>query len=101
MFKNRHWIFQKDSAPAHRARNTQNWVTVRGITFIRREDWSSSSPDLNPLDYKIRQHLEEKVSAKPHQNMGSLRASLAKVAAEIDMNVVRAAIADWPRRLSL
>ncbi|CAK1585304.1 unnamed protein product [Parnassius mnemosyne] len=45
-------MFQQDSAPAHRARSTQNWLTARGIDFIGREDWPSSSPDLNPLDYK-------------------------------------------------
>ncbi|CAK1599607.1 unnamed protein product [Parnassius mnemosyne] len=90
MFKNRHWIFQQDSAPAHRARSTQNWLTARGIDFIGHEDWPSSSPDLNPLDYKIWQHLEEKVCAKPHQNLESLRPSLAKAAAEIDMNVIMA-----------
>ncbi|CAK1579775.1 unnamed protein product [Parnassius mnemosyne] len=63
-------------------------MTARGIDFIGHEDWLSSSPDLNPLDYKIWQHLEEKVCAKPRQNLESLRASLAKAAAEIDMNVV-------------
>ncbi|CAK1599957.1 unnamed protein product [Parnassius mnemosyne] len=97
MFKNRHWIFQQDSAPAHKARSTQNWLTARGIDFIRHEDWLSFSSDLSPLGYKIWQHLEENVCAKPHQNLESLRASLAKAAAEIYMNVVLAAIDDWPR----
>ncbi|CAK1580123.1 unnamed protein product [Parnassius mnemosyne] len=83
MFKNRHWIFQQDSAPAHRARSAQNWLTVRGVGFIGHEDWPSSSPDLNPLDYKIWQHLEEKVCAKPYRNLESLRVPLAKAAAEI------------------
>lgn len=99
MFENRHWVIQQDSAPAHRAASTQNWLTAHGIDFIRLEEWPSSSPDLNPLDYKIWQHLEEKVSAKPHQNLESLKASLIKAAAGIDMDVVRAAIDDWPRRL--
>ncbi|CAK1596565.1 unnamed protein product [Parnassius mnemosyne] len=94
MFKNRHWILQQDSAPVHRARNTQNWFTARAIDFIGHEDWPSSSQDLNPLDYKICQHLGEKVSAKPYQNLESIRASSAKAAAEIYMNVVRAAIDD-------
>ncbi|CAK1602899.1 unnamed protein product [Parnassius mnemosyne] len=99
MFKNRHWIFQQDSAPAHRARSTQNWLTAHGIDFIGHEDWPFSSPDLHPLDYKMWQHLEEKVCSIPHQNLESLRTSLAKAVAEIDMNVVGAAIDDWARRL--
>ncbi|CAK1579812.1 unnamed protein product [Parnassius mnemosyne] len=73
MFKNRHWIFQQDSTPAHRARSTQNSVTAHGIDFIGHEDWHSSSPDLSPLDFKIWQHFEGKVCAKSHQNLESLR----------------------------
>ncbi|KPJ20472.1 Transposable element Tc3 transposase [Papilio machaon] len=53
MFNNRHWVFQQDSAPAHRAKSIQDWLAAREIDFIRHEDWPSSSPDLNPLDYKI------------------------------------------------
>ncbi|CAK1582815.1 unnamed protein product [Parnassius mnemosyne] len=57
-----------------------------------------SSPDLNPLDYKIWQHLEEKACSKPHPNLESLKTSLIKAAADIDMDLVRAVIDDWPRR---
>ncbi|CAK1589040.1 unnamed protein product [Parnassius mnemosyne] len=64
MFNNRHWVFQQDSAPAHRPKSTQDWLAAREIDFIRHEDWPSSSPDLNPLDYKIWQHLEEKACMK-------------------------------------
>ncbi|CAG4973152.1 unnamed protein product [Colias eurytheme] len=56
-------------------------------------------PDLNPLDYKIWQVLERKVCAKPHKNLESLKSAIIKAVAEIDMNMVRAAIDDWPRRL--
>ncbi|RVE45972.1 hypothetical protein evm_009375 [Chilo suppressalis] len=48
-----HWVFQQDSAPAHRAKSTQDWLAAREIDFIRHEDWPSSSPYLSPLDYKI------------------------------------------------
>ncbi|CAK1588447.1 unnamed protein product [Parnassius mnemosyne] len=99
MFNNRHWEFQQDSAPAHRAKGTQDWLAARDFDFIRHEDWPSSSPDLNPLDYKIWQHLEEKACSKPHPNLESLKTSLIKAAADIDMDLVRAAIDDWPRRL--
>ncbi|RVE53890.1 hypothetical protein evm_001552 [Chilo suppressalis] len=33
-----HWVFQQDSAPAHRAKSTQNWLAAREIDFIRPED---------------------------------------------------------------
>ncbi|RVE41612.1 hypothetical protein evm_013738 [Chilo suppressalis] len=80
-------------------RRAQDWLAAREIDFIRQEDWPSSSPDLSPLDYKIWQHLEEKACSKPHPNLESLKTSLIKAAADIDMDLVRAAIDDWPRRL--
>ncbi|RVE44681.1 hypothetical protein evm_010700 [Chilo suppressalis] len=94
-----HWVFQQDSAPAHRVKSTQDWLAAREIDFIQHEDWPSSSPDLSPLDYKIWQHLEEKACSKPCPNLESLKTSLIKAAADIDMDLVRAAIDYWPRRL--
>ncbi|RVE41996.1 hypothetical protein evm_013357 [Chilo suppressalis] len=88
MFNNRHWVFQQDSAPAHRAKSTQDWLSAREIDFIRHEDWPSSSPDLSPLDYKIWQHLEKKACSKPHPNLESLKTPLIKAAADIDMDLV-------------
>lgn len=99
MFLNQHWVYQQDSAPAHKAKSTQAWLASNKIDFIRHEDWPSSSPDLNPLDYKIWQYLEEKVCSKPHANLDSLKKSLATAVANIDMKVVRESIDDWPRRL--
>ncbi|CAK1590211.1 unnamed protein product [Parnassius mnemosyne] len=84
----RHWVFQQDSEPAHRAKSTQDWLAAREIDFIRHEDWPSSSPDLNPLDYKIWQHLEEKACSKPHPKLESLKTALIKAAADIDMDLV-------------
>ncbi|KAI8440600.1 hypothetical protein MSG28_001821 [Choristoneura fumiferana] len=93
------FVFQQDSAPAHKAKTTQAWFGRQKIDFIRHEDWPSSSPNLNPLDFKIWQVLEGKVCAKPHKNLVSLKSSLRKAVAEIDMKMVRAAIDDWLRRL--
>ncbi|RVE41042.1 hypothetical protein evm_014306 [Chilo suppressalis] len=90
---------QDQSETAHRAKSTEDWLAAREIDFIRHEDWPSSCPDLSPLDYKIWQHLEEKACSKPHPNLESLKTSLIKAAADIDMDLVRAAIDDWPRRL--
>lgn len=99
LFRGRPFVFQQDSAPAHKAKTTQEWFERQNIALIRHQDWPSSSPDLNPLDYKIWQVLEEKVCSKPHRNLSTLKSSLIKAVAEIDMNMVRAAIDDWPRRL--
>ncbi|CAK1596564.1 unnamed protein product [Parnassius mnemosyne] len=108
--------FQHDGAPPHVvrfvcARLTElfddHWIGRQGP-----HAWPPRSPDLTPLDFflwgyvkervfnrKYIQHLEEKACSKPHPNLESLKTSLIKAATDIDMDLVRAAIADWPRRL--
>jgi hypothetical protein len=43
MFNSRHWIFQQDSAPAHKAKSTQRWLENHTPEFIRAEDWPSGA----------------------------------------------------------
>jgi len=47
------WCFQQDSTPAHKAKLTQDWWIEKMPDFIEANNWPSSSPDLNPLDYKL------------------------------------------------
>jgi hypothetical protein len=44
-------VFQQDSAAAHKAKTIQEWLGRNILAFISAKDWSSGSPDLNPLDY--------------------------------------------------
>jgi hypothetical protein len=55
VFSGQKWVLQQDSAPAHKAKTTQEWHVP---AFISAEDWSSASPDLKPLDYKLWAVLE-------------------------------------------
>ena len=48
-FQYRPWIFQQDSAPAYKAKNTQQWVENHVPEFISSEHWPSAS-----LDFLIR-----------------------------------------------
>ena len=47
------FIFQQDSAPAHRARETVDLLSRKTPDFISPTLWPPNSPDLNPVDYKI------------------------------------------------
>jgi hypothetical protein len=67
--------------------------------FISAEDWPTGSPDLNPLDHKQWAVLEDMACRKRHNNLESLKRSLVKAAAEIPLETVHAAIAEWPERL--
>ncbi|QQP55120.1 Transposable element tcb2 transposase [Caligus rogercresseyi] len=47
----RPYVFQQDSAPTHKSRETQAWL-LENLPYHWSPDlWSPSSPDCNPLDY--------------------------------------------------
>ena len=49
----RPWVWQQDSAPAHKSEETQAWLQKECYDFVPFSHWPSSSPDLNPLDYFV------------------------------------------------
>ncbi|CAJ0939812.1 unnamed protein product, partial [Mesorhabditis belari] len=65
------WIFQQDSAPAHRAKKTMEWFAKQNA----------------------------KVSSAPHANLDDLKATLIKEWAKIPVETLRAAVDDMPKRL--
>lgn len=99
LFKNKDWIFQQDSAPSHKAKTTQKWLKDNLPGFISTEEWPSSSPDLNPLDYSLWTELELRACRKSHPNLESLKRALCREAQRIPLEKIRAAIDEWPARL--
>ena len=47
------FVFQQDSAPAHRARDTVDLLRRETPELIEPDLWTANSPDLNPVDYRI------------------------------------------------
>ena len=45
------WVWQPDSVPAHKFKETQAWLQKECYDFVPFSHWPPSSPDLNPLDY--------------------------------------------------
>jgi hypothetical protein len=81
-----------------KAKTTQEWLRRNVSAFIRAEDWPSGSPDLNPRDYKLWAVLEDMACQKRGNNLDTLKRSLVKAVAEIPLETVHAAIAEWPGR---
>ena len=50
LFNGQNWVFQQDTAPAHKAKMAQEWLRRHVPAFISAEDWPSESPDVNTLD---------------------------------------------------
>ena len=49
----RPWVWQQDSAPAHKSKETKAWLWKECYDFVPFSHWPLSSPDLNPLDYFV------------------------------------------------
>ena len=49
----RPWVWQQDSAPAHKSKETQAWLQKECYDFVPFYHRPPFSPDLNPLDYII------------------------------------------------
>ena len=46
-------VFHLDSAPAHVAKETAQWLSDREVTFISKAERLANSPDLAPMDFAI------------------------------------------------
>ncbi|QQP56429.1 Transposable element tcb2 transposase [Caligus rogercresseyi] len=69
----RPYVFQQDSAPAHKSRETQAWLL---------ENLPYPSPDCNPLDYFFLGMVEIKTNKHTHNTLDSLRAAIKDVVAK-------------------
>ena len=52
------WVWQQDSVPAHKSKETQAWLQKECYDFVPFSHWPPSSPDLNPLDYFVWSYFE-------------------------------------------
>ena len=93
------WSFTQDGAPSHTSKKTQAWLKEMNPTFLEKDFWPPSSPDINPLDFCLWSILEEKACKKSHQNLDQLKRSLEAAWDSISLDVVRAAVDAVPKRL--
>jgi len=73
------FIFQQDSAPAHRARDTVRFLKQTTPAFISPDLWPPNSLDLNPVDYKIWGIVQQCVYQSRVQDVYQLKQSLLDV----------------------
>ena len=99
LFSGQEWVFQHDSVPAQKTKTTQEWLRRNLLVFISAENWLSGCADLRPLDNKQWTVLEDMACRRRHNSLESLRRSLVKEAAEITLETVCAATAEWPEGL--
>ena len=75
----RPWVWQQDSAPAHKCKKTQAWLQKEWYDFVRLYHWPPSSPDLNPLDYFVWSYVENNTNMTSHNTKASLITAIRQV----------------------
>ena len=93
------FIFQQDSAPAHRARDTVALLQREVPDFIAPDLWPPNSPDLNPVDYKVWGTMQQRVYQTKVQDIDDLKQRLIDVWNSLEQNVIDDAIDQWRLRL--
>ena len=71
----RPWVWQQDSAPAHKSKKTQAWLQKECYNFVPFSHWPPSSPDLNPQDYFVWSYVENITNMTFHNTKASLIAT--------------------------
>ena len=67
----RPWVWQQDSAPAHKSKETQAWLQ-ECYDFVPFSHWPPSSPDLNLLDYFVWSYVDNITNMTSHNTKASL-----------------------------
>ena len=95
------FVFQQDGAPAHSARQEQEWLEQNCPDFIKKDEWPPNSPDLNPLDFCVWGIMLEKYErCTPRPTMVcELKAVLQAIWDELSQDTVQKAVVSFRKRL--
>ena len=89
------WVWQQDSAPAHKSKETQAWLQKECYNFVPFSHWPPSSPDLNPLDYFVWSYIKNITNMTSHNTKASLIAAICRVFAELPPTLVEKAYSQF------
>ena len=92
-------VWQHDSAPAHKSKETQFWLQKECYGFVPFSHWSPSSPDLNLLDYFVWSYLENITNMTSHNTKASLINAIHRVFAEPTPALVEKACSQFRIRI--
>ena len=94
-------MLHQDSAPAHKAKKTQDWLRNSGIDFIPQEKWLGNSPDLASMDYCVNGIFKWKLFDRQPTTIEGLKRVMTKVWENLDQEKVVNALRAWPNRVQM
>ena len=95
----RPWVWQQDSTPAHKFKETQAWLQKECYDFIQFSHWPPSSSDLNPLDYFVWSYVENITNMTSHNTKASLIAAIRRIFAELPPALLEKACSQFRIRI--
>ena len=91
-FKQKPFTLQQDGAPSHTSNKTQEWCKTHFTHFWSKEVWTSSWPDLNPMNFCAWFILEADACTSAHDSVEALEGSLKKARDKIPQDTLRRAV---------
>ncbi len=88
-YPNGRYVWQQDSAPAHKTAVTQAWCQENFANFWPWAFWPPSSPDCNPLDYAVWGVVERQACRSPHCSVADLKAAVEEQWAALSPEFIR------------
>ena len=96
----RTWVWQQDSTPAHKSKDTWAWLQKECYDFVPFSHWSSASPDLSLLNYFVWSYVENITNMTSHNTKTSLIAAIRRVFAELPPALVEKACSNFRIRMA-
>ena len=84
----RPWVWQQDSTPAYKSKETQAWLQKECYDFVPFSHWPPLLPDLNPLDYFVWAYVENITNMTSHNTKASLIVAIRRVLTELPLALV-------------
>ena len=91
----RPWVWQQNSAPAHKSKETQAWLQKECYDFVPFSHWPPFSHDRNPLNYFVWSYVEKITNMTSHNTKASLIAAIRRVFAELPRGFVEKACSQF------
>ena len=95
------WTFEQDGATPHTHNLSQKRCTDNLPNLIPAERWPPNSPDLNPLDYRIWNELQQEIRWQNMDTKTALIKELKRAVKRIKKEKIVNSINDFRRRLRL
>jgi len=92
------FIFQQNSAPAHTAKLSQDWITTNYSEFIGKDEWPPNSPDVSPLDYRVWESCLNAIFHPKSQNTDWLKKVLQLLRNQLPQDSINKIVMSFTKR---